>query len=186
MTAAAEVSAETKAGRAVVVGVQDPESGRPVIAQGIDLAGCLGGELIVAHVEDFPRPARTGHPAPGLEGPPVVPVAEVTEQRVEGDPVAEEDAWLPALGAQVAAELGLEGVPRTYRRAHGDPGRVLTELAAETDAYCVIVGSRGEGVWDALTRMVRPSVSRSVIRDRSVPVLVVPQASADDESNPMG
>lgn len=174
MTAEAELNAKARAGRPVVVGVQDPESGAPVIAQGIDLAACLAGEVIVAHVQDFPMPAQEGYPAPGLEGPPLAPVASIHESFTEDDPGAAEDAWVPALGAQVAAEMGLEDVPRTYRRASGDPSQVLTQLATETDAYCVVVGSRGEGAWATLSRMVRPSVSRSLIRERSVPVLVVP------------
>ncbi|WP_019873451.1 universal stress protein [Sporichthya polymorpha] len=59
-------------------------------------------------------------------------------------------------------------------------GHALAELAAETDAYCVVVGSRGESFWASLGRFFRPSVSRSVLRERVTPVLVIPSELDED------
>lgn len=162
-----------RSGATVVTGVSDPGTGRAVLAQALDLAARMGGDLIIAHVEEIPVAAGGMLPASGMAGPPVAPIPTPEAVEVAADRTAEED-WVHSLRAEVAAELGLEHVACTHRHGVGDPGRVLADLAHEADAYCVVVGSRGEGIWAALGRMFRPSVSRSALRDQRVPVLVVP------------
>lgn len=168
------------AGLAVVAGLHDPDSGRPVLAQALDLAARLNGELIVAHVEEIPLAAGLGLPASGMAGPPAVPLAqEQAAAELELERI-DEAVWVQKLCAEVAGELGLEDVPWSHRSGLGEAGRALAELADEVDAYCVVVGSRGEGMLAALGRWFRPSVSRSVLRARCVPVLVVPSPEDDD------
>lgn len=158
---------------AIVAGVQEPESGQLVLAQALDLAARLDGRVVVAHVEEIPIAAGVGMPASGMAGPPVLlpPEEAVSDEQREA-----EQSWVHELCEQVAAERDLREVPCSFRHAAGDPGRVLAELAEEADAYCVVVGSRGEGVLAAIGRWFRPSVSRSVLRENCVPVLVVPSA----------
>lgn len=157
----------------IVVGLHDVDTGRPVLTQAMDLASRLGGQLVVAHVEEMPISADVGLPASGMAGPPVVPTAVDAPTPVEGA-AANDDRWLRDLQADIARDLDLESVPCAYRRGVGDPGHALAELAAETDAYCVVVGSRGEGFLASVGRFFRPSVSRSVLQERRTPVLVVP------------
>lgn len=164
-----------RSGIAVVAGVQDPESGPAVIAQALDLAARLRARLVVAHVEEVPVAAGIGLPASGMAGPPALPLSPA---EVEAATDGSDDSWVHDLLDRVKTDLKLGAVPCTYRHGAGDPGRVLAELAEEADAYCVVVGSRGEGFLAAIGRWFRPSVSRSVLRERSVPVLVVP-SSAD-------
>ena len=159
----------------IVVGIQEPESGRVVLAQALDLASRLDARIVVAHVEEVPIAAGVGLPAPGLWGPPVI--APAADADVGDDPAGHEKSWVHALGEQVASDLGLVDVPCTYRRGAGDPAHVLAELAAETEAYCIVVGSRGEGLVAAIGRWFRPSVSRSVLREHPTPVLVVPSSA---------
>jgi nucleotide-binding universal stress UspA family protein len=69
-----------------------------------------------------------------------------------------------------------------FHTREGDPGSVLAELAEDTDAYCIVVGTRGEGVAATLNRLIRPSVSHALIQHCPRPVLVVSvnNAPADD------
>ncbi len=66
----------------------------------------------------------------------------------------------------------------TYRTYRGDPARVLDDVAVETDALMIIVGSRGEGVGATFDRLLSGSVSRGVLRRQHCPVLVVPGTAA--------
>lgn len=163
-------------GLSVVAGVQDAESGRLVLAQALDLAARLKAQVVIAHVETVPLAAGVGLPASGMAGPPAMPLPEQVEYAGEA---GSDDTWVRDLRRQVAADLDLDEVPCTYHRAVGDPGRALAEVAEDTDAYCVVVGSRGEGILAAIGRWFRPSVSRSVLREIAIPVLVVP-SSADE------
>lgn len=158
----------------IVVGLHDADTGRLVLTQAMDLAARLSGQLVVVHVEEMPIAAGVGLPASGMAGPPVVPAPVEPVQGAE-----DADRWLRDMQAEVAKDLDVDAVPCTFQRAQGDPGHALAELAEETGAYCVVVGSRGEGVWAALGRLFRPSVSRSVLRERTIPVLVVPSAFDD-------
>lgn len=167
-----------KTGLSVVAGVQDAESGRLVLAQALDLAARLKAQVVVAHVEEVPLAAGVGLPASGMAGPPAIPLQE---QVGYGGSVDSDDTWVRELRRQVAEDLNLDDVPCTYRQGVGDPGRVLAELAEETDAYCVVVGSRGEGLLAGIARWFRPSVSRSVLREISIPVLVVPSSADEPE-----
>jgi nucleotide-binding universal stress UspA family protein len=83
-----------------------------------------------------------------------------------------------ALRAGTERLLSGYGMDWTFHARDGDPATVLSDIAADTDAYCIVVGTRGEGVGATLTRLIRPSVSHALIRRRQRPVLVV---SVDEE-----
>ena len=160
----------------VVAGLADEDSARPVLAQALDLTNRLKGTLVVTHVGLPPVPADAVLPASGMAGGAFVPVeGEVEEDRAARDEQAHlHEQWVRGVVGEVAAECNLSGVPWSYRPSFGDPGHTLAEIAANLGAYCVVVGSRGEGIRATLARLARPSVSRSVLRAREVPVLVVP------------
>jgi nucleotide-binding universal stress UspA family protein len=75
---------------------------------------------------------------------------------------------------RVAAALADAPLGWTYHAGHGDPARLITEVAEETDALMIIVGSRGQGPGAAFERLLSGSVSRTVLRRQHRPVLVVP------------
>lgn len=157
----------------VLAGIADRTSGGSVLAQALDLAARLQGTLIVTHVTE-PLPAGAALPAAGMAGPAVLPLDPEQARLTEQARLDEEEAWIRSLHDEVAVEPELAAVPWTYQAASGDPGHTLVDLAAQLGAYCVVVGSRGEGVRAMLSRLVRPSVSHAVISERQVPVLVVP------------
>lgn len=136
----------------VLVGVADDDSGRPVLAQALNLTARLHGTLVVTHVSDTPLPAGAALPASGMAGAAVIAVDPEEAQQAERARLDEEEAWIRRLHDVVAAGLKLSDVPWSYQSASGDPGHALVDLA----------------------RLVRPSVSHTVIGEREVPVLVVP------------
>lgn len=177
-----------QSGLVVVTGVADADTARPVLAQAFDLAHRINGSLVVTHVVEPAVPAAAALPASGMAGPPVVPAEAVQTQAVARANTQEQ--WVRQVVSDVAAEPGLSDVPWSYRSAVGDPGHTLAELATDLQAYCIVVGSRGQGLRATLTRLVRPSVSRAVLRARHAPVLVVPHdaqpASGDNDPERTG
>lgn len=159
-------------GPVVVTGVAEEESARCVLAQALDLTHRINGSLVVTHVVEPAIPAAAPLPVSGMAGPPVVPVEAAQVQTAARADAPEQ--WVRQVVNDVAADHGLSDVPWSYRPAVGDPGHTLADLANDLQAYCIVVGSRGEGLRATLTRLVRPSTSRAVLRARHTPVLVVP------------
>jgi nucleotide-binding universal stress UspA family protein len=140
------------------------EADRAVLRAAMDLAARLRVQLVVVHV-DTGGHVYMGLPAAGMAGPPVVPA----EPPIQPPPRIQE------MTASVAADLGCQEMPVSMRSGHGDPALVLGDVADEVGAYCIVVGSRGEGAKAVLSRMLRPSVSRGVLRERRVPVVIIPE-----------
>jgi nucleotide-binding universal stress UspA family protein len=130
---------------------QDPSSGF-ALATAVDLARRLGGRLHVVHVI-------------GIEDYPVDSDAADWEQ--QGEAVIAEQR------RRVEARLADAGVPWSYEDRRGDPASELAEVATERRALMIVLGTRGEGVRQALSRLIEPSVSHSVIARQHRPVLVV-------------
>jgi nucleotide-binding universal stress UspA family protein len=74
----------------------------------------------------------------------------------------------------VATTLDRIGVAWSYHTCRGDPANALAAAAEKHDALLIIVGTRGEGLPLALSRLIEPSVSHGVIQRQTRPVLVVP------------
>ena len=152
----------------LLVGVDGDPGGWTVLRQAADLARRLGAHLDVAHVNGF----GDGTAVSDLGGAvPVLPTG-IADPRVI--------LAVPATGpagqdqrARVENELAGYGVAWTFHSRDGDPWQVLAELAEQLDAYCVVVGSRGEGIGAFLHRLLRPSVSHTLIAHQHRPVLVV-------------
>jgi nucleotide-binding universal stress UspA family protein len=79
----------------------------------------------------------------------------------------------------VEAALMRTGLPWTYQACRGSPARALATAAEEHDALMIIVGTRGEGLRAALSRLSKPSVSHALIEHQHHPVLVVPPTKAN-------
>ena len=151
----------------VLVGVNG--SSGPVLRQAGDLARRLGARLDIVHVVDL-RDLATVVPA-GLGAIP--PTGSLPEQRAAIDDRRQN------LMQEAERELREFQVEWECHTREGDPGTALSELAEELDAYCVVVGTRGEGFATFLERLVHPSVSRALIRGAHRPVLVVPETETE-------
>jgi nucleotide-binding universal stress UspA family protein len=77
-------------------------------------------------------------------------------------------------GVRLEARLSDARVPWSYEDRRGDPAGELAEAATEHQALMIVVGTREEGVRQALSRLIEPSVSHSVIHRQRRPVLVIP------------
>lgn len=86
--------------------------------------------------------------------------------------------------ARVEAALANSPASWTYHAGHGDPVALIIDVAEETDALMIIVGSRGEGAIASVERLVGGSVSRSVLRRQHRPVLIVPDGEAGPPDQP--
>jgi nucleotide-binding universal stress UspA family protein len=72
------------------------------------------------------------------------------------------------------------GVDTETRLLDGPPAEALAELARETDAEEIVVGSRGMGRFAAALG----SVSHAMLAQAERPIVVVPQAAADHPRDP--
>jgi nucleotide-binding universal stress UspA family protein len=143
----------------IVVGVESAREARGVLTHAADLARRLGAHLHVVHAVFVEIPAS------GLAGAPIA---------VDGS--AGELATLEAQEcADAAAEIldALAPSAWSFHAVEGNGAGVLLEVADRLDAYCVVVGSRGEGIGAFLERLVHPSVSHTVIGNSPRPVFVV-------------
>jgi nucleotide-binding universal stress UspA family protein len=69
-----------------------------------------------------------------------------------------------------AADSVPPDLPVTHRLLDGDPGREILRAAREGDHDLIVMGSRGRG---RMTAALLGSVSRRVMHDAQVPVMVV-------------
>jgi nucleotide-binding universal stress UspA family protein len=123
------------------------------LATAVDLARRLGGRLHIVHV------------------------IETKDYPVDSDAADWEQQGAARLDEQrrrVEARLRDADVLWSYEDRRGDPARELAEAAIERHALMIVVGTRGEGVRRALSRLIEPSVSHGVIHRQHRPVLVVP------------
>jgi nucleotide-binding universal stress UspA family protein len=89
-------------------------------------------------------------------------VTAETEEGVAGEDVAQTHA------REVAEESGLAGAEAVGEE--GDPAEAVLRAAKERDVDVIVVGMHERGWFD---RLVRPSVSKEILRSSPVPVLVV-------------
>lgn len=136
--------------RRVLVGVDRSLSARVALEQAARRAG-HGGHVIVAHV--------------------MAPLSDGISQAV-----GELDDERRAAGQQLVDRLADDvGVESETRVVAGVPAERLPELARDTDAEEIVVGSRGMGRFAAALG----SVSHALLAYADRPVVVVPQAAAD-------
>ena len=143
--------------RRVLVGVDRSLSARVALAHAARRVGA-SGSLMVAHVLP-PLP-------PGILG-----MQTLTDFEDESR----------AAGQQLVDRLaGDAGVDTDTRLVDGAPAEALAELARETGAEEIVVGSRGMGRFAAALG----SVSHALLAHADRPVVVVPQSAADHPRDP--
>jgi nucleotide-binding universal stress UspA family protein len=123
------------------------------LAVAAELAGRLRAQLHVVHGID-------------LSDYPIDPDAADWEQQAR--------RTLDEQHQQVAAALAGCDTGWSYHAWRGDPVKLLTTVADETDALMIIVGTRGEGAGAVIDRIFERSVSHGLIARQRRPVLVVP------------
>ena len=114
------------------------------------LARQYGAKLILLHVAQRPISSVGGMPVP----PPSPPVID----------------W-PTLQAQLnAVAAGIKNVAVESRVVEGDPSVAIVDLARESGADIIVIGSHGRS---GLSRLLMGSVAEHVVRNASCPVLTV-------------
>jgi nucleotide-binding universal stress UspA family protein len=136
--------------RRVLVGVDRSLSGRVALEHAARRTGASGC-LIVAHV--------------------MPPLADAISRAVS-ELAAERHAAGRQLVERLAGDAGIETQTTVM---DGAPAESLAELARETDAEEIVVGSRGMGRFAAALG----SVSHALLAHADRPVVVVPRAAAD-------
>lgn len=89
-------------------------------------------------------------------------VAPTEDDRRDGEEVAEDNA------REVADQSGLPDAEALGEE--GDPATAILRAAEERRVDVIVVGSQDRGWFD---RLVRPSVSKEIVKNADVPVLVV-------------
>jgi nucleotide-binding universal stress UspA family protein len=141
----------------IVIAVDGSGPSDAALRTGLEIAEAEDAAVVLVHV------------APSTD---VLPVSLFgTTASVEHAPTAADVAPLTA-----AAEVAdAHGVRATTRLLSGDAADEIVACADALRADLVVVGSRGLG---ALGRMILGSVSRAVLRETRVPVLVVREVEA--------
>lgn len=150
----------------VLVGFAEQRVSVAALRQAADLCRRLGAHLDVVHVVDTATYLSPGDPT-GLSGFPVGLPPDVADR--SGMVTAERQR----LAERVSRELDGTPVPWSVHVREGRPSDVLAEMADDVDAYCLVVGTRGEGVAAFLERLLRPSVSHALVGRQHRPVLLV-------------
>jgi nucleotide-binding universal stress UspA family protein len=102
----------------------------------------------------------------------VVPPAPPFAWQAPGGLIQVHEARQADLSRQLrgAADSVPSDLPVTHRLLDGDPGREILRAAREGDHDLIVLGSRGRG---RMTAALLGSVSRRVMHDAQVPVMVV-------------
>lgn len=132
-----------------------------------------------------------GSPAAALATPHAIELARISGARLVGLYVSDEHLLFSAdihrgeaehetnaearrVLDDMEAAAKTAGVAYAGRYAEGRPGDVILELAAAEQADIIVIGSHGGG---ALEHLLVGSVAESLIRQATIPVLVVPWRS---------
>ncbi|HEU4667233.1 MAG TPA: universal stress protein [Arthrobacter sp.] len=161
----------------LLVGIM-PKQHPEVLQTAAALAAQLGAPLVCAYVDEASYlvewdPARSAHRLS------LHPDADDQEIR---SLTAELTAVVEAAVAKVPAREG--SVQWTLRTLAGDPARALSQLAAETNAPMIIVGTSERGFSHRLAEALNGSVGAWLSHHQSRPVLVVPYRMPAHEDRP--
>ncbi len=149
----------------VLVGIDGSEASRAAAEYAIKLVKASGWELLLLHVME--------------EGKAIQELGERARTERLAEPVDQTylDSKLGPILKQTAPEIWLRGVKYSTKMEIGDPSTKILQAAKASQAEMIVVGFVGlRGV-----QRIRAlgSVSRSLLENSSIPVLVVPQRSSD-------
>ena len=161
----------------LLVGIM-PEQHPEVLQTATALAARLGIPLVCAYVDEASYlvdwdPARSAHRLS------LHPDADDEDIRAL---TADLTAVIETSVAKVPAAAGR--VEWSLRTLTGDPARALAQLAAETDALMIIVGTPERGFSHRLAEALNGSVGGWLTHHQSRPVLVVPYRKPAHEDRP--
>jgi len=172
------MSSENKHGTSpLLVGVA-PHQHPEVLQTAASLAAGLGARLLCAYVDEASYlvewdPARSAH---RLSLHPNADAENI------GGVTSELKAAIEAAVAQVPP--GTAAAEWTLQTLTGDPARALAQLAAETNAPMIIVGTSERGFSHRLAEALSGSVGTWLTHHQSRPVLIVPYRMAAHEDRP--
>lgn len=145
-----------------------PKQHPEVLAAAAMLASRLQAPLVCAYVDEASYlvewdPARSAH-------------------RLSLHPDADDDDIRTLIGElKAAVETAVAALPPgagpvewTLRTLSGDPARALSQLAAETDAPMIVVGTSERGFAHRVSEVLNGSIGAWLTHHQSRPVLVVP------------
>ncbi|MDQ2858523.1 MAG: universal stress protein [Candidatus Eremiobacteraeota bacterium] len=136
--------------RQILVAVDDSDPSRQALAVGLSLARRYEGNLILCHVVSSVN---------------VFTRAETNDYDTSGG----------GLLASAAEQAKVAQVECTVRLLHGEPIEQLLQVAGDTQADLIVIGTHGR---KGLARVYVGSVAEGILRRSSVPVLVVRAPSA--------
>lgn len=155
--------------RAVLVGAI-PDQPPRVLKEAARYAKLLGAPLVVVHVDvtrfvTYEDPDGYVHSAP----------LDFNIATGEGDLAAVTDA--------AATVLDGSGVDWHVRQLVGDPALAMKQLADQTDARLIVVGTRRRGIGESIREFFTGSVAARLAHRQHRPILVVPldEPARDDE-----
>ena len=130
----------------IVVGVDGSDNAVDALAWAVDLAQCVGAEVVAVHA---------------------VGLLEASATHDE----ASRNARLRRFETQWCAPLSTSDVARRLLLVDGDPVSALLRTASEVDGDLLVVGSRGVG---DRSELLLGSTSTQVSQRSTLPVVVVP------------
>lgn len=133
----------------------------PALTTTRELATALRSEVILTHAWEPPEMAYGGYP--GAEFPPL-PMPRKNIDKVQAD--------LRFKLEQLAKDIESLGVRARYELLDTRPDRGVVELADRLGASLIVVGTHGRR---GLNRLILGSVASRILRQASIPVLVVPE-----------
>jgi nucleotide-binding universal stress UspA family protein len=136
--------------KTIVVGYDESEASRRALERAADLADAFRSHLVVTSV---------------------APVLVSTSGRGMGaiDPTDPVERHLEEL-AHAREYLSGRGLDADYRPAVGEPAETIVDVAEETNADLIVVGTREPGL---IERLLGQSVSQAVSRQAHCDVLIV-------------
>ena len=154
----------------VLVGVVDGQ--RPdVVRTAARFAADLGAPLLLLTVA--PDPYLVGEYVDPMTGAIPLNLAAGEGGRAPAPTVP------PSLRDAVETALAGSEVEWSLRVAEGEPALALTDVAEETDARMIVVGTRDPGVLASIAEFLSGSVAVHLAHRQHRPVLVVPLAERD-------